>query len=116
MPTLMKRFRLIKGITILLGLIPFFGYCEGSKELNKGCKAWSTYLYLCNDFNNHCTDTNGIRSQFATYDATIMQLTNPNYILQSVRMKSFIWGLTALLLIRFRGWILCTGYVTVPER
>ena len=67
----MKRSRLfIPAFTIILAFISTGGYSEGSKELNKGCQSWSTFLYLCNDFTNHCTDTNGIRSQFAAYDST----------------------------------------------
>lgn len=67
----MKQFRLfISAFIIFLVFISTGGYCEGSKELNKNCQFLSTYLYLCNDFTNHCTDTNGIRSQFAAYDTT----------------------------------------------
>ncbi len=67
----MKLLRIsTSAITIFLVLISWAGYSEGSKQLNKGCQSWSTYLYLCNDFTTHCTDTNGIRSQFAAYDAT----------------------------------------------
>ncbi|MCX6284602.1 MAG: hypothetical protein NTW31_10250 [Bacteroidetes bacterium] len=67
----MKRLRIsISAITLFLVLNSPAGYSEGSKQLNKGCQTWSTYLYLCNDFASHCTDTNGIRSQFAAYDAT----------------------------------------------
>ena len=53
-------------------LLLFQGYyagCEGTKQLNSN-SVQSTSLYLCNDFTSHCTSSAGLRSQFATYDAT----------------------------------------------
>ncbi|MCX6281374.1 MAG: gliding motility-associated C-terminal domain-containing protein [Bacteroidetes bacterium] len=67
----MKRFSIfISAFILFLVSFSLGGYSEGSKQLNKGCLVFATYLYICNDFTNHCTDTNGIRSQFAAYDAT----------------------------------------------
>jgi uncharacterized protein (TIGR02145 family) len=42
---------------------------EGTKELNSNF-IQSTELFLCNDFTNHCSSGAGIRSNFASYDAT----------------------------------------------
>jgi len=67
----MNHFRfIITGIIIFLVLLSHRGYGEGSKQLNTSCQFLTTWLFVCNDFVNHCTDTNGIRSQFAAYDAT----------------------------------------------
>lgn len=46
-----------------------FIQAEGTKELNTNF-IHSTELYMCNDFVNHCSSGAGIRSNFASYDAT----------------------------------------------
>ena len=49
---------------------PFQGQTEGTRQLNTN-SVNSTSLYLCNDFAAHCNSTNGLRTQFATFnDAT----------------------------------------------
>ena len=66
-----QKSKLLIFIFLLISFSPFLSPAnpEGSKELNTN-GTQSTSLYLCNDFATHCTSANGLRTQFATYDAS----------------------------------------------
>jgi len=64
-----KIFSIFQWEIIVLISVAFNAYSEGSKELNSNF-VLSTTLYMCNDYAGHCNNTGGIRSEFATYDAS----------------------------------------------
>ena len=50
---------------LFLLMFPVLSFAEGSKEIYIG--AFTSYLYLCNDFTTHCQSNGGQRTQFAIY-------------------------------------------------